>query len=129
MPNFNSITDIKDILNEYSYEVQDGIEASAQKYANLAAADLKASKGTYKIRTGKYNKGWRVKEKKGKGYIDCVVHNATNWQLTHLLERGHATRNGGRTKAFVHIAPVEEKYVNEYIKDVERIIKDGGYNA
>ena len=99
---------------------------AAQKLANQAAEELKTVKGTYKIRTGKYNKGWRVKETKGNGFVNCTVYNGTNWQLTHLLEKGHVTRNGGKTKAFVHIKPVEEKSVNEYIKDVENIIKYGG---
>ena len=122
----DSILDIKDILNEYSQDVQEGIEATAKTLANKAAADLRATTGTYKIRTGKYNKGWKVNTQKGKGEINCIVHNATDWQLTHLLEKGHVTRNGGRTKAFVHIKPVEEKYVSEYEKSVEKIIKNGG---
>ena len=126
MPKNNNITDIVDILNEYTEDVQNGISNAAISLANQAADELKATSGTYKIRTGKYNKGWRVNEKKGRGFINCTVHNATNWQLTHLLENGHITRNGGRTKAFVHIKPVEEKYVNKYTQNVEKIIKNGG---
>ena len=126
MPKYKNITDIDNILNEYSVEVQEQIAETAKKLANQAVEDLKAVKGTYKIKTGKYNKGWKVKEINGRGYINCTIHNATNWQLTHLLEKGHITRNGGKTRAFVHIRPVEEKYVNEYIKDVENIIKNGG---
>lgn len=126
MPKNNNITDITNILDEYSLDIQEELATTAQTLANQAVEELKAVKETYKIRTGKYNKGWRVKQIKGKGFINCIVHNATNWQLTHLLEKGHLTRNGGRTKAFVHLKPVEEKYVNEYIKNVEQIIKNGG---
>ena len=124
MPKYDSITDIVDILDEYSSDVQEGISNAAQTLANQAANELKATNNTYKIRTGKYNKGWRVNTQKGRGVINCTVHNATNWQLTHLLENGHITRNGGRTRAFVHIKPVEDKYVNQYTKDVENIIKN-----
>ena len=122
----NSILDVKDILNEYSQDIQEGIDKEAQDIGKQAANELKNTRGTYKIRTGKYNKGWKVNTKKGRGFINCTVHNATDWQLTHLLENGHTTRNGGRTRAFVHIRPVEEKYVNQYQQDVERIIKNGG---
>lgn len=122
----NSILDVKDILNEYSMDIQEGIDKEAQDTAKQAVNELKGVKNTYKIRTGEYNKGWRVNTKKGRGIINCTVWNATNWQLTHLLENGHTTRNGGRTRAFVHIKPVEEKYVNQYQRDVEKIIKNGG---
>lgn len=122
----NSILDVKDLLNEYSLDVQEGIDKEAQEIAKQAANELKNHRGTYKIRTGKYNKGWKVNTKKGRGTINCTVHNSTDWQLTHLLENGHTTRNGGRTKAFVHIRPVEEKYVNQYQQDVEKLIKNGG---
>ena len=64
----NSILDVNDILNEYSLDIQEGIEKVTQSLANQAATELKNTKGTYKVRTGKYNKGWRVKTEKGKGY-------------------------------------------------------------
>ncbi|MBQ4031600.1 MAG: HK97 gp10 family phage protein [Bacilli bacterium] len=122
----DSILDVKDLLNEYSLDIQEGIDKEAQEISKQAASELKNHRGTYKIRTGKYNKGWRVNTKKGREFVNCTVHNATDWQLTHLLENGHTTRNGGRTKAFVHIRPVEEKYVNQYQQDVEKLIKNGG---
>lgn len=127
MPKYNSILDVNDILNEYSEDIQDGIKEEAQSIANQVVADLKATTNTYKIRTGKYNKGWRINTKAGRGYVNHTVWNATDWQLTHLLENGHINRDGKtRAKAFVHIKPVEDKYVNQYTKDVEKIIKNGG---
>ena len=122
----NSILDVKDLLNEYSDEIQEGIEIVANNTAQLVKRDLRNTIGTYKIRTGKYNKGWQINTKKGRGVVNHTVWNATDWRLTHLLENGHTTRNGGRTRAFVHIRPVEEKYVNQYQQDVEKLIKNGG---
>lgn len=126
MPKNNNFTDIVGILDEYSKDVQEAIANAAITVANEGANELKNTSNTYKIRTGKYNKGWRVNTKRGNGYIDCTIHNATDWQLTHLLENGHLKRNGGRTRAFVHIRPIEEKCITKYTQNVEKIIKDGG---
>lgn len=123
---------VSEILNEYSYDIQDGISEEAQAIAKKGATELKNSRNTYKIRTGKYNKGWRVSTTKGRGFVDCVIHNATDYQLTHLLEKGHdfVDRNGHRkanaAKPYVHIAPVEQKCIQEYTTNVENIIKNGG---
>lgn len=125
------ILEINDILNEYSSDIQEAITSEAELIAKNGANKLKATKDTYKVRTGKYNKGWRVKTTKGRGYVECIIHNATSYQLTHLLEKGHniVGRDGqkkGRAKAFVHIQPVEQEAIREYERQVENIIKDGG---
>ena len=119
----DSLLDINDILDEYSVEVQDGIKAEAKKVAKDGADELKK---TSPKRTGKYRKGWKVKDESGKNYVRCTIHNSTNYQLTHLLEKPHATRNGGTTKPKVHIKPVEEKCIKKYEANVIKIIENGG---
>lgn len=43
---------------------------------------------------GKYEKGWRVKlSELRNGDVMAEVWNATDWQLTHLLENGHIIVN------------------------------------
>lgn len=119
----DSILDIKDILEEYSSDIQEAIIEDAEKVAKKGANELK---NTSPKRTGKYKKGWRVNTQKGRGYVSCTIHNSTNYQLTHLLEKGHMNRDGSRTSPRVHIKPVEDKCIKEYEKDVENIIKNGG---
>ena len=75
MPKYNNLLDIKDILDEYSTDIQEGIDKEAQDISKQAANDLKNATGTYHVRTGNYNKGWRVNTKKGRGIINCLVHN------------------------------------------------------
>ena len=119
----SSILDITEILNSYSDEIQEDITNEVISRAKEGKKALESSSPKNK---GKYAKGWRIKTTKGSNYISCVIHNATDYQLTHLLEKGHLTRNGSKTKPIVHIKPVEESCVKEYEKNVEKIIKRGG---
>ena len=62
-----TILDVKDILNEYSEDIQ---EAISQEAINVANKGVKELKETSPKRTGKYSKGWRVNTKKGVGFIE-----------------------------------------------------------
>lgn len=119
----DSIIDIKDILEEYSVDVQEGITNAAITIAEDGENKLKA---TSPKRTGKYSRGWRVDKRTGRGFVHTTIYNATNWQLTHLLEKPHLLRNGKKSKPKVHIEPVEQKCINDFQKKVEQIIKNGG---
>ena len=57
--------------------------------------------------------------------IQVVVH-SKRYQLTHLLEFGHAKRGGGRTRAFPHIAPAEQAGIEQLTRDIERDLQKGG---
>ena len=58
---------------------------------------------------------------------DIIIHNRTDYQLTHLLEKGHILKRGGRTlgrvPAKVHIAPVEERAIKNLEEAIEKIAK------
>ena len=122
-----SLLDINDILNEYSSDIQEGITEAAFKVAEDGNNKLKV---TSPKRTGSYRKGWRVDKKSGKGYVHATIYNATDWQLTHLLEKPHVIKNQygtwGTSKPQVHIEPVEQECIQKYKKDVEQVIKNGG---
>lgn len=117
------ILEITDILDEYSSDIQEAITEKAIEVAKQGANELKTNSPK---RTGKYKKGWRVKTTKGPGFVNCVIHNATDYQLTHLLEKPHLKRNGGLTTPKVHIAPVEQKSNKQYEQEVIKIIENGG---
>ena len=127
MSNRKGVLQVSEILNDYTNDIQNSITQDALKVAEQGKNELKNTQSTYKIRTGKYNQGWRVDKKQGKGFVHATIYNATDWQLTHLLEKGHIKRNGkGRTRAFKHIEPVESKCVSQFKSDVEQIIGNGG---
>lgn len=114
-------------LENYVEDIQEEVEETANEIGKQAKAELKEDslhKFKHSGRSNPYYTGWTVrKEKKGKNYYSIKIWNRTNYQLTHLLEFGHATRNGGRTKAVPHIRPVEEKYSKEYEKLLEKKIR------
>lgn len=73
----------------------------------------------------KYSKSWSVKVMKETSHsMNVVVHSRNKYQLIHLLEFGHAKRNGGRTKAYPHIAQAEQEAVESFEHKVKEIIGD-----
>jgi len=97
---------IAEALAEYDQEIADATKRITDEVTKEAVDSLK--KSSPKL-TGSYRKGWRKKQ----SYADKrtkrnTVYNETDYQLTHLLEYGHASRNGGRVRAIQHIAPVEQ---------------------
>ncbi|SEA49543.1 hypothetical protein SAMN04515656_1129 [Eubacterium aggregans] len=103
-------------LSDYTTEIVDGLEDVKKDVATKAVAD---SKRTSPKSTGDYAKGWRKK----KTQWGWVIYNETDYQLTHLLEKGHAKRGGGRVAAKPHIAKVEEKYIDEFEKRAIQVIQ------
>lgn len=114
MAEINLAQEIAKHLKAYSTEVEQDLQDAKKEVADKAVQELKASTG-FQDRTGRYRKGWRAK-KVGENY---VVYNATDASLTHLLEKGHALRNGGRSKSFTHIKPVEEMVITDF-EDIVR---------
>ena len=109
---------IDEILSEYGDDVEKNIREITKKVGQKGASALRTeSKDKYPGPTGKYYKGWRATEVQHPHYTSVVLHNRV-YQLPHLLEHGHAMVNGGRVEGKEHIAPVEEKLIAEYQREV-----------
>ena len=103
---------IKAELENYNVEVVKATNESIREAAKEATKILKSG-GPYQERTGAYEKDWTAKQRERASSVVEVdgytVFNKKHYQLTHLLEYGHQSRNGGRVRAFSHIAPVNEQ--------------------
>lgn len=99
---------VKEAVKNVSKTVKEDIENTAPKH------------------TGKYAKSWAVKMvKETENALTLVVHSKNKYQLTHLLEYGHAKRGGGRVEARAHIAEAESKAVRSFEKEIEEAVKNG----
>ena len=88
---------VNDYLEIYVENIGEDFEETSNEIGKEARDELRQ---TSPKKRGQYAKGWTVsKSRKKKNYYAVRVHNKTHYQLTHLLEFGHATSNGGRTKA------------------------------
>lgn len=104
-------------LQEYAGALTDDVKKAASKVADDTVKELRQTSPAH---TGRYRKGW----KKKKAYESATearytVYNETDAHLTHLLEKGHAKRGGGRVAAIQHIAPAEEQAIEEMTKLVK----------
>lgn len=103
-------------------------ETAKEAVKELRSAHPKGSEGGQSGKYGSwdksYNKGWKVMQTKTdkRYHKKATIHNATDYQLTHLLEKGHALHQGGRAQAFPHIAPVTEKYDDELVRNLKKYI-------
>ena len=112
----NIADEIARALAEYTDDVADGLKQATDEVSKKAVSELKRSSPR---ETGDYAKGW-ARKKTATGY---VVHNRTNYQLTHLLEHGHMNRNGSRTPAHPHIKQVEKRVINTMAKRSEEVVQ------
>lgn len=113
---------VKRELDDYARSTTDIVKKAVNDAADYGVKELKA---TSPKRTGHYAKSWRksrIAETSSK--IEISIH-AGLYQLTHLLENGHALRGGGRARAFPHIKPAEEKTIKKLEDDIERGVKHG----
>lgn len=113
MAEFDLTAELGKVLGEYTTAVQVAVDNAVEECGKGMQKEIKANSPK---RTGAYKKGWRCEiSENGRGSKQAVIKNKTNYQLTHLLEKGHKKRGGkGRVKAYVHIAPAAEKWTGKF---------------
>lgn len=110
-------------LEEYANLTAADMKRAVRKAGKLVRSDIQANAPRY---TGDYAKSWSVKVTQETPHsLLLTVHSRNRYRLTHLLEHGHAKRNGGRVPGKAHISPAEQKGIAELMAEIERGLRDG----
>lgn len=116
MSDFEGLTiRLSEIIKKHIQECDETFNDEIEKVADETISELKTT--SPKGRRGKYAKGWgKTSRKTDSPLKEVTIHNKNEYRLTHLLEFGHSLKNGGRTRAFPHIKPAEEKAIQKLIE-------------
>jgi hypothetical protein len=115
-------------LTIYGENVIEGIKNEAKRYMSALVKETKAT-----APVGKRQKHYRdsIKSKKTMETARAIEYtwyvDGSDYRLSHLLEKGHALRDGGRTTGTHFIQKASDPIIEEYLEQVEDIIKGGGY--
>ena len=113
------------VLSEYGDSVagmcKEAVEAVTKAGVKAVKAEAKTALNVGS--SSRYVKGWTSQVESGRTSTQGTIYNKSVPGLPHLLEYGHATRNGtGRTfaptPAHPHIAKVEQTIVDEFEKKI-----------
>lgn len=130
--------EILNCIKQYTDEASEKIAEVCKEESNLLKENLKRDSPKGK-RTGnkKYSRGWKIKKTERNGYVQYEIYN-TQGHLTHLLEKGHQNfvgttkgkqkqvhTKGGRTAAYPHIKPNEEKAKENVEQRIKEVLQNG----
>ncbi len=108
-------------LARYSQEVTDGMKKEIKTVSRECKQEIQQNSP---VLTGSYKDGWRTKvDFESREDIRVVVHNKTDYQLTHLLEKGHAKATGGRVEGRPHIGPAEQNAEKKLLEKVKAVVR------
>ena len=120
-----NINDMADVimqgLTEYAELATEDMKEAVKHASTIVRKEIKANAPED---TGKYAKSWTTqKVKETSRTLTMVVHSKNRYQLTHLLEYGHAKRNGGRVEGKAHIAQAEQEGIKQLQEEIEKELR------
>lgn len=114
---------IAEELEAYKQDITEGLKREIREAAETCKNEIKQNAPKL---TGDYKKSWRLKEAyESEEDIRIVIHSQKEYRLTHLLEYGHAKRDGGRVIGRAHIRPAEQHAEENLMKKVKVMVRGG----
>ena len=127
MTNIDNLTEaIGRELTLYSQEVTESIKKEAKSSMNEL---VKRTKETAPVGHRKKHYRDNISSKKTQEDIHGISYTwyvkGSDYRLSHLLENGHALRNGDRTRGTHFIANASEPILAEFERKIEEAIRNG----
>lgn len=113
-------------LTLYSREVADGVKRETKKAIDKLVKQTKAT-APVGNRSKHYrdNIASRKLEETDQGVKYAWYVRGADYRLSHLLENGHALRDGGRYEGTGFIHKAEVSVIEEYEKAIEEVVRNG----
>lgn len=117
----NLASEVQKILDDYGDEVSENLDKIVREVGKKGVQALKSESlskfPSSKKHKKRYGETWKSEVTKKRLYTTVTIYNSQPG-LPHLLEHGHAKVNGGRVPGKVHIAPIENKLILQFEKEV-----------
>lgn len=112
-------------LNTFETRVRDGVKKAVDESMDEM---VKETRRTAQERSGRYKKkiGAMVGENTLMKYSKVWHVKSPDHRLTHLLNNGHALRNGGRYPGNKHVTNAANRAVESFQHKLEEVISDAG---
>ena len=122
-----TIDQLANAVNEQLTEYADLSSKVMKRAVNKAGRTVRETiTETAPRRSGRYAESWKTrKTKETYTELQVTVYSPTRYMLAHLLEHGHAKRNGGRVRAIPHILPAQSAAEEEMMQSIEKGLKHG----
>lgn len=112
---------VAQVLDEYEESVTEAVQRVTDDLAKEGLRKIKSSSKSHGWTY--YATGWLKKVIVNRAGASATIYNGKVPGLVHLLENGHALRGGGRSRAFPHVAPVQDWLNEELQKRIKEAIQ------